>query len=371
MTRCPECGAENPEDAEVCQVCGESLILASPPPRLLSQIQGLIPAEPVITTGRLADARHIIPLDQLPTYSELLGLPSDSEGPPPPEPSAPPSPPSSFPSGLAKKARVHSLWVLAGLFLLAAWVGAGWKGGVPAVSLPSDSVKNAYTFIEILRTDARVLVAWDYDPATQGELDLLARPLLYHLQRQQAQLTFVSLRPFGPDVAADAYVSTAARHPATAQAAPVPVMLGFLPGEDAALRALSLSPIAASSAPRLGALATGLSPDQDLESFDLIILLTADFRSASTWVEQVAGRSPVPLVMASSAAIAPLLRPFEQTRQVRALLAGYPDALAYEQLLKEPGIATDLAASQTWVSILFLGVVLGAALRSVIRIGRR
>ncbi len=365
MIRCPECGAENPEEAEACQVCGEPLILSSSPPRLLSQIQGLIPPEPVITTGRLTDARHIIPLERLPTYSEFLGLPSDSESSLPSEPSASPSPPF-LPSGSAKKVPVPGLWVLAGLFLLAAWIGGAWKGGVPAASSPSDSVKNAYTFIEILPKDARVLVAWDYDPATQGELNLLAGPLLYHLQRQQARMTFVSLRPFGPDVAADAYAFTAARHPTTAQVAPVPVMLGFLPGEDAALRAFTLSPIAASSAPRLGALATGLSPDQGLEGFDLVILLTADFRSANIWVEQVASRSSVPLVMASSAAIAPLLQPFEQTRQVRALLAGYPDALAYEQLMEEPGAATELAASQTWMNALFLGVVLWAAMRRVI-----
>ena len=49
------------------------------------------------------------------------------------------------------------------------------------------------------------------------------------------------------------------------------------------------------------------------------------------------------------------------------LLAGYPDALAYEYLLSQQGPATRQAASQTLLTGLFLGVVLFAALRSLFR----
>jgi hypothetical protein len=80
----------------------------------------------------------------------------------------------------------------------------------------------------------------------------------------------------------------------------------------------------------------------------------------------VAARSRAPLVVVASGAVAPLLRPYEQTGQIRALMSGYPDALAYEALLGVPGPATRQATGQALLTLLLLGAVLFAALRSLL-----
>ena len=356
---CPHCGKENPEHAEVCGHCGEPLPPASQPPRLLSQIQGLIPAEPVILSGQRRTA-EALPLDSLPEVIpskpgvETASMARDEgmAGEPTPGPGAPGD---------------RTLWIVAGLMFLAVMIGSYWPTLTPTRVPIRPSVKNAYAFIEILRPTARVLIAWDYDPATQGELQLLAQPILHHLQRKRVETTFMSLGPFGPNVAQDTQALTTALAPIIAQAAPVPAQIGFIPGANAALRSVAISPVNTSSQPRLTAQDTGIRPTQDINAFDLIIQITASPTSSREWVEQVASRSDVPLIVAASGAAAPLLRPYEQTRQIRVLLAGYPDALAYEYLLSQQGPAIRQAASQTLLTGLFLGVVLFAALRSLFR----
>ncbi|HEY81070.1 MAG TPA: zinc ribbon domain-containing protein [Anaerolineae bacterium] len=357
---CPHCGKENPDGAEVCQHCGEPLPPAGQPPRLLSQIQGLIPAEPVITLGERRAPDHPAPLHQLPTI------------PPAPVLAARPEPDvGSEDGGVAPRApereRNVALWTLAGASLLLILLGSIWNGLAPLPAPVRPSVKNAYAFIEILPIDANVLVAWDYDPATQGEMQLLAQPILHHLQRKQVNMVFMSLRPFGPEVAADAQALTASLAPGAALVAPSPTQLGYIPGESIALRALALSPVIASNRPRLSAQEAGMRPTQNIDAFDLLIQITAEMNSSREWVEQVASRSNAPLIVAASGGAAPLLRPYEQTGQIRVLLAGYPDALAYEQLLGQAGPATQQATSQALLTIFFLGVVLFAALRSLLR----
>lgn len=56
MNVCPQCGRENAPTARICEHCQASLDESvAPTPRLLAGIQGLIPAEPIISTGRLRE----------------------------------------------------------------------------------------------------------------------------------------------------------------------------------------------------------------------------------------------------------------------------------------------------------------------------
>ncbi len=369
MTTCPTCGKENPDDATQCQHCGEPLEPAGPPPRLLSQIQGLLLPEPVITTGRLQDSSHALPLDQLPSafvQAEPEPAPESPPETPPPSPQPPPGQPTS---SAARDTSQLMLWTIAALLFLLALGGSLWSkqpvGGVAVFP----SVKNAYAFIDILPPDARVLVAWDYDPATQGEMRLLAHPILYHLQRRNIATVFVSLTPFGPNMAADALAYNTIHEPAIASHAPLPVQLGYLPGEEVALRSLVHAPIRTSNHPAYTAQTWSIDPTADLDqAVDLIIEFSSDFGRTREWVEQVAVRTQVPMVVAASAAVAPMLRPYEQTGQIRALLAGYPDAVAYEQMLGiRHGPATRQTLSQSLLHAALIGVALVAGARSLWR----
>ena len=385
---CPHCGKENPDGAEICQHCGEPLPPAGKPPRLLSQIQGLIPAEPVITSGALHDPAHRVPASLLP---EHLSAPERGEAPQPegtpaaaiaagaaaatvasetpddaPASSARPARAPTFVSSPSPEGRSYALPIIAGIFFLLILFGSLWNLMAAAEAPLRPSVKNAYAFIEILPPNARVLLAWDYDPATQGEIQLLAQPILQHLRRKGARMAFMSLRPFGPNVADDALALSNRLRPLDASAGPPPASFGFIPGESAALRSLTLSPVIASNRPAMSAQSTGLHPAQTIDAFDLIIEFSSDVASAQEWVEQTAARSQTPLLVAASGAAAPALRPYEQTRQIKALLSGYPDALAYEILLGQKGPAYAQTTAQTLALLALLGVIFLAAFRSLL-----
>ena len=387
MMICPQCGKQNPDDAEFCQYCNASLIESGKPPRLLSQIQGLIPAEPIITSGRLRNDRRISPSvlpATLPPAAEedksASDVPRASRTLPPkklrpkpkgepPQPRFTPPPPRLSPRANRKSS---ALITIAIIFLGVIVLGSFSNFLAPQTPPISPAVKNTYAFIEILPPSSQVLLAWDYDPATQGELELLAQPILQHLQRRGINIVSMSLKPFGPDVAADAY-DLSSRLGAGYMAIPSsrPVDLGFLPGETAALHALASSPVLAASQPVHIARATGLRSKDTVDAFDLIIEFSSDFASTQQWVEQVNTKSQSPLIVAASGAISPLLLPYEQTGQIKILLSGYPDALAYEQMLGQKGPAHQQASAQTLSLLAFLGLIFIAAFRSLLSPHRR
>ena len=108
----------------------------------------------------------------------------------------------------------------------------------------------------------------------------------------------------------------------------------------------------------------GLDADETLEAFDLIIEFSAETAASREWIEQIASRQDTPMIIAASGAVAPTLRPYEQTGQIAALLSGYPDALAYEQILGQDGPASKQQSAQTWLSLLLVGLVIVLIIRS-------
>ncbi len=337
MNRCRYCGAENADDATLCAQCGR--VLNVPPPQVLAQIQGVLPAEPVICTG------HLAPEDQA-LWQELVTTVMAA---------SPPSPP---PAAVGPATTVGLGLLMLGVILMTAVLTPpGWRSDLSKAP-PRPGVVAAYHLIAVLPSTARVLLAWDYDPTTQGEMQLLAQPLLRHLLGRRVALVNVSLRPLGPAMARAAFADLAMPVPLLQ----APVDLGFLPGESAALQALALAP--AGVVPLSGAARDrlALAGNEPLTAFDLIIVFGAETTAGRQWIEQIAARQPVPLIVVASGAVAPVLEPYAQTGQILALLAGYPDALAYEALLGIPGTATARQTAQSAVHVLALVVILVAAL---------
>lgn len=354
MIHCTHCGAANTPAAEICQACGEPLATPPPRPRLLAQIQGLIPAEPAITAP-------LPGVDAAPASADPVPVTAPAPALPPPPPLPPPSP--------TKAAAPGSPLPLALLLIAAILLGLLWPEKSRPLPIPRrPDVDRAFAHIAALPAGARVLLAWEYDPTTQGEMQLLAEPILLHLRRQRAGAATVSLRPFGPAVAADAYAASERLPAAAGLFSPPPVELGFIPGQAAALRALAIAPIGAANLPELSGQALNLAADAPLTAFDLIILFSAEPAAGREWVEQVTARQPIPLIVAASGAAAPALRPYAQTGQITALLGGYTDALAYESLLGLPaGRAAGQMQAQSWAH----GLLLILALAALVRRGER
>ncbi len=384
MIVCPNCGAHNDDEAGVCTACGAGLGGASlaeaadaaeaeapeevppgveslPPPRLLAQIQGLIPPEPIISTGRLApgteaDRQRVEDIVQraLPAAVAVTA-------------GRPPAAPVEA-SPRVQQPPARPIWI--GLaFLIAILAGFAFPPAQQAPGPRRPGVEAAYALIEALPPGARVLVAWDYEPTTQGEMQLLAQALLSHLQDKRVRLAQMSLRPLGPVMAADAAAYTAAWQGPTGQGitTPRPTNFGFIPGEAAALQALALSPAGTASLSAANLSRLEMAPDASVESFDLVVEFTAETGASREWIEQIATRWQAPLLVAASGAVGPVLEPYVQSGQVNALMTGYPDALAYEGLRGQAGPATAQEFPQSLVHLLFGIIVLLGLARSLRR----
>ncbi|NOZ49289.1 MAG: hypothetical protein GXP37_04475, partial [Chloroflexi bacterium] len=265
------------------------------------------------------------------------------------------SPPTSAPATPLPPAQPLARWIIAAGLLVAIMIGLQLQDGSVGIAPRRPSVTAAFQTIEALPPDARVLLAWDYEPTTQGEMQLLAGPILDHLLLKQAHIANISLRPTGPAVARTAL--------AAAGLEGLTFDIGFIPGEASALRALSIAPFALAPYPETQIEAQGWQVRGDITQFDLIIEFSAETATTRAWVEQVVARGQTPLIVAASGAVAPTLRPYEQSAQITALLSGYTDALAYEQWLGESGPATAQRLAQTLARLLFLVIIVFALIR--------
>jgi Double zinc ribbon len=180
-----------------------------------------------------------------------------------------------------------------------------------------------------------VLLAIEYTPAMAGELSPQAELLLAQLTANGSPVLITSQYAAGTAVASSLAGATNAQ------------MVGYLPGESIGLRQLGDCLAQRTDCQQLN----GRLLDDDLQTAllqtQLVIVLTADRDSLINWVEQVGSvATDVPIVAGVTQALAPLARSYATSGQLSGLLAGMPDAVAYEQLndLPTDGLQAQLNA---------------------------
>jgi hypothetical protein len=198
--------------------------------------------------------------------------------------------------------------------------------------------EDLYAAIEALDSNAPVLVAFDYDPTTSGEMDVLTQALVGQLMDRGARVVMMSLLPAGPATAQSLVDELAAGRPDYADSyGQRYANLGYLPGQAAAVRLVGLSLETALPHDYYGTPLSDLPVMQGLsstQSFDLIVELAAAQDSLRWWVEQAGTPYDIPLAAGVSASVAPLARPYYETeqKQLVGMVGGVPGAVSYEAL---------------------------------------
>lgn len=300
---------------------------------LLGGLQGSLPAETWaarLRLGRVLSSAEAPPELDEDTLAALRDVPPRQEA---------PSPPRS-PGRLGRPPRL--LWlILLLVLLLVLLLQPLFQPDVP-IPAASEYAQQAWQTLNALPANAIVLVAWDFDPTTQGEMRLLADALVGHLLLRDAQLVTLSLLPAGPPLAQAQINQLIGRYPSLTGVRPPPLNLGYLPGGDIALRAFSQDPLkalppsgpAAALQRRWQALAPRVAGPafRNLAGVDLLLVLTAEADDGRAWIEQVSSRTGVPTVIGTSAAAGPGLVPYAAAGQLAGLVEGYDGALAYQAL---------------------------------------
>ena len=261
-------------------------------------------------------------------------------------------------------------WLLL-LVLIVAYLRATQAppGGPGPHALPG--LPQAHRQIATLPPDSLVLVNWAYDPATAGEMDRVAQPVIEHLLLRGAKLIVVSQLPAGMASARRliAKAEDAVRQPGRSQVATnVVIEAGFLPGGPASLPLLGVAP--AQTLP----LDPGWLDLKDrftvagLDTADTFLNLVVAARTEDVrdWLEQVQPLNEGAVVAVTSAAADIPLRPYLQSAQLSGLVSGWDGGSAYRLRSEraaspeERTVAGRLISGQNWgFAILIVAIFLG------------
>ena len=170
---------------------------------------------------------------------------------------------------------------------------------------------------------ATVLVGFDPDLGTYGEIRPTVRTALADLLARNVRLVVISLTPEGRALGL-AELARLARY----EANPTRILdLGYLTGAEAALAALARQPAVPASAS--GALA-GRLRDEGIGAVDGVLVIGGNDLGPRTWVEQLQPRiERVPFLAIAPATLLPELQPYVAGGQLAGLLGTPRDGAAY------------------------------------------
>jgi hypothetical protein len=201
------------------------------------------------------------------------------------------------------------------------------------VAIPKEAA-GAIQAVEAIPADAPVLVVFDYEPATAGEMEATAASLLDHmLLLRHPRVAMLSTSPTGPALA-DRFISTTLAARAYRSGAQY-LNLGYLPGGLSGVHFFAEDPPAAMPLSGDGGTAWESPVLHDvarLSDFAAIIVLSDNTEAGRVWIEQTASqRRADGMIIVSSAQAGPILLPYADSRQVSGLIAGIKGAAGAEQ----------------------------------------
>ncbi len=202
---------------------------------------------------------------------------------------------------------------------------------------------NASRVITGLPDQARVLLAFDYEPGTAGELHAAAAPLVDHLMLKSARLTLVSTLTTGPAMAEYFVQEIQSQHHYTSSNQYI--NLGYIPGGATGLHSFVQNPQWLFPQSYKGYIAWDTPPLQDITSladFDLVVVLSDDSDTARLWIEQVQpALQGTPFLAILSARAEPLVRPYygdTPESQVQGIVSGIGGGVAYEAIMGQTNL---------------------------------
>jgi hypothetical protein len=226
-------------------------------------------------------------------------------------------------------------WTISAALLLL--VGAAVLSRSQAIALPAavpiETIR-AIQVVENIPAGDPVLMIFDYEPATMGEMEATAASLVDHLLLlKHPKLAIVSTSPTGSALA-ERFMSTTVAARAYQRGLQY-VDLGYLPGGLAGVYFFAQDPPAAIPFGADSSRVWDSDPLRQvsrLSDFAAIIVLTDGLEAGRVWIEQtIAARGSSPLLVISSAQSGPMFLPYVDSAQVAGLVAGINGAAGAEQ----------------------------------------
>ena len=202
---------------------------------------------------------------------------------------------------------------------------------------PTGLSRAVFDEIEKLNEGDRVLMAFDFDPASAGELGPMATAFSYHCAKKKLRMYYMALWPVGPQMIDDAIENVIERDFPEMVYGEDYVNLGFKSGGEGVIKVVLTDIRQLFTTDALGTPIDDIPMMQGIESIrqmDLIVNVSAGSAGTKEWVQYAITPYPddLRIVGGCTGVQAPLLYPYIPD-QLHGLLGAIKGAAEYEELV--------------------------------------
>ncbi|MCH8005530.1 MAG: hypothetical protein IH888_04780 [Planctomycetes bacterium] len=202
---------------------------------------------------------------------------------------------------------------------------------------PTGLAKAVFDEIEKLEPGDKVLMAWDYDPASEGELGPMATAFTYHCCKKGLKMYYMTIfSPVGPQMIEDAIEHVIKADFPHLEYGVDYVNLGYKSGYEGVIKVIVSNIRELYTTDHYGKSVQDIPMMRDvrnIQQMDLIINVSAGYAGLKEWVLFAATPYPdLTLVAGVTGVMAPQQYPYIP-EQLRGLLGAIKGAAEYEKLV--------------------------------------
>jgi hypothetical protein len=214
---------------------------------------------------------------------------------------------------------------------------------------PSAMVRSVFETIENLPEGSRIFMAFDYDPASKGELHPMAAAFTRHCAERRHKLYFMTLWPQGVPMVEQNINIIRREYPDYVYGRDY-VNLGFQVGSEAVIKLLVSNFQKQFNADAYGASVAKIPMTKDirkLQQMNLVVSVTAGTPGTKEWVQYAAAPYGIAAVSGATGVSAPGYYPYVP-QPLKGILGAIKGAAEYEEILavEYPSIAANSKAKQ-------------------------
>ena len=201
--------------------------------------------------------------------------------------------------------------------------------------VPTPLAKSAFQVLDDLDPGSRILMSWDFDPASEGELGPMANSFIRQCAQRGHKMYFIALWPVGPQMIRSSTSKVLGAYYPDYEYGQDWVDLGFKAGNEAVIKTIvtdfrQIFPSDARGTPV--AAIPMMAGVKSLGDFDAIVNVSAGYPGSKEWVLYAATPLKKPLIVGCTGVQAPQMYPYVPI-QVQGLLGAIKGAAEYESVV--------------------------------------
>jgi hypothetical protein len=219
-------------------------------------------------------------------------------------------------------------------------------------------VQSVYDKIEDLGEGDKVIMSFEYDPASKPEIHPMALAISHHLLSKKVKIVVLGLWPMGPDMADQCFdrMKLAPYNHNFKDDNTTWVNMGYMSGGPTVIKLAGTSLKEAFPMTKKGVPYTQVPLLRDitnLKDFKMILSFSSGDPGLKQWVQIANSQYSLPVAGGVTAVSAPEFYPY-YPEQMFGILGGLKAAAEYEGLINKPGTATAGMDAQSVVHLVII-----------------